>query len=348
MLLDFPSIWGSFTARRCSMNHDGIRGDDIWEFSITDTFCLQVVNGDGIVKKLAAVLGPAEKQTGGDPICVINVKEGAPSGVIVDFDTFGPGCGLNCGPGTSELDLLPWVNLLLPVSQMVSLHASAFIWKGDGAVVTGIAGSGKTGVLLAAIHQGAEAIGDECLWLDSNSKLRGLFVEMEIRADYFREFPHLRTEVSAATRNGVLLCDFVGRVIRPILPKLARKFAGRARAHVQPHIIKRHLAPQASIDRLFVSEVHPDPAISVLPVKLKDAVPRLVKIQCAEFTRQREQYERYLDITGGRRNEWMEGLMQRLENLFNNTLRNTRIFIVERPPSVRAEDLFLAIKKTWP
>jgi len=330
------------------MNHDGTREDDIREFPITDSFCLRVVNGDGVVKRMATVLGPAQRQSGGDPICIIDVEPEAPAGIIVDFEKFGPGCRLSCGAGTSELELLPWVNLLLPVSRMLSLHASAFTWKGDGTVVTGSAGSGKTGVLLAAIHQGAGAIGDECLWLDSNSQLRGLFVEMEIRADYFREFPQLRSEVSAATRNGVLLCDLVGRAMRPMLPKLARKFAGRARAHLQPHIIRRHLVAQASIDRLFVCEVHPDPAIRVLPVNLNDAVPRLVKIQCAEFKRQREQYARYLDIAGGKRNQWMEGLTQRLEDLLHNSLRNTRTFIVERPPSVRAQDLFLAIRKTWP
>jgi hypothetical protein len=329
------------------MGHDGTSDGNVWEFPITDAVCLQIINGEELAIRLAKVLGPARKQIEGDPICVIDVEEGATYGVTVDFDNFGPGCRLSCGPATSALELLPWVNLLLPSAQIVSMHASAFTWKGEGVVVTGNAGSGKTGALLAAIHHGAGAVGDECLWLDRNARLRGLLVEMEIRAGYFRELPHLRTEVSTTGRYGIFICDILGRGIRPFLPKLSRKFAGRARAHVQPDIVRRHLAPSATIDRLFVSRVHPGNRFRVYPVELAEVVPELVDIQSQEFARQRELYTRYRDNTGGRQNEWMEGLTLRLEKLFGEALRNTKSYIVEHPPSPRAHDLFHTIAATW-
>jgi hypothetical protein len=330
------------------MDRYGTSDCNVWEFPITDTSCLQVTNGDGLVSRLVRVLGPAQKQAGGDPICVIDVEEGATYGVTVDFDNFGPGCRLSCSPDTSALELLPWVNLLLPAIQIVSMHASAFTWKGEGVVVTGNAGSGKTGALLAAMHQGAGAVGDECLWLDRNARLRGLLVEMEIRADYFRELPHLRAEISAAARYRIFIYDLLGRGIRPFLPKLSRKFAGRARAHVQPDIVRRHLASSATIDRLFVSRVHPGNRFRVYPVELAEVVPQLVDIQSLEFARQRKYYTRYRDDLGGRQNEWMEDLTPHIENLFSEALRNTNTYIVEHPPLPRAHDLFRAMTANWP
>lgn len=329
------------------MDHDDTSDSNVWEFPITDAVCLQVTNGEELVNRLARVLGPARKQAGGDPICVIDAGEDPQHGVIVNFDDFGPGCRLSCGPDTSALELLPWINLLLPEAQVVSMHASAFTWKGEGVVVTGNAGSGKTGALLAAIHQGAGAVGDECLWLNRNANLRGLLVEMEIRADYFRELPHLRTEVSTAARYRVFIYDLLARGVRPFLPTLSRKFAGRARAHVQPDIVRRHLAPGATIDRLFVSETHPGSAFQVYPVEIEDTVSRLVEIQSLEFMRQREHYARYRDDSEGRQNEWMEGLMLRYENLFRDALQGTKTYIVEHPPSPRALDLFRAMASTW-
>jgi hypothetical protein len=329
------------------MDRNGASDVNVWEFPISDASCLQVINGDGLANRLASVLGPAQKQAGADPICVIDAGEGTPHGVIVDFDNFGPGCRLRCGPDISVFELLPWVNLLLPVTQVVSMHASGFTWKGEGVVVTGNAGSGKTGALLAAIQQGAGAVGDECLWLNQNASLRGLLVEMEIRADYFRELPYLRAEISSAARYGIYICDLVGRGIRPILPRLSRKFAGKARAHVQPDIVRRHLAPSATIDRLFVSRVHPGNGIRVYSVELAEVMPQLVDIQSLEFARQREHYSRYCDDSEGRRNEWMEGLTLRLENLFGEALQNTKTYIVEHPSSPRAHDLFQAMAATW-
>ena len=329
------------------MDRDDAGDRNVWEFPITDVSCLQVINGEGLANRLGRVLGTGRKQAGGEPLCVIDAGEGRRYGVIVDFDNFGPGCRLSCDPGASALELLPWVNLLLPAIQTVSMHASAFTWKGEGVVVTGNAGSGKTGALLAAIHQGAQAVGDECLWLDRNARLRGLLVEMEIRADYFRQLPHLRTEVSAAERYRVFVYDLLGRGVRPFLPGLSKKFVGRARAHVQPDIVKRHLAPGATIDRLFVSEVYSGPEVQVYPVEIADVVSRLVEIQSLEFMRQRELYARYRDDSVGRQNEWMEGLTLRFENLFRNALQNTKTYIVEHPPSPRAEDLFHAMASTW-
>jgi len=349
MLLNFAFISGGFTIGLCSMDHKGTNGGNGWEFPISDTTCLKLVNGGEIAVQLTRVLGSAQEQTGRRPICVVEVEAGTGRGVNINFDDFGPGCRLSCGPEVSMGELIAWVNLLLPVAETVSLHASAFTWKGEGVVVTGSAGSGKTGALLAAIHQGSEAVGDECIWINRNARMRGLFLEMEIRAAYFGELPHLRSEVSSATGYRIYLHDLVSRTIRPFLPNLSRKFAGRARAQVQPDIVMRHLAPPgASVNRLFVSKVHAGPEIRVRPVDIAQVVPQLVEIQSVEFARQRAQYARYRDQAESRQNEWMEGLAQRHNDFFSDALRNTRTYILEHPPSPRARDLFRALAATWP
>ena len=329
------------------MENDSIKDGNSWSFPVTDNFSIQVNNNERLAGQLLKILGQTQECGRGQPVCVIDAGQQEKQHFKIDFDYFAPGCTLNCNSDTSAVKLLPWINILLPSAQSISMHASAFSWNGEGVVVTGDAGSGKTGVLLAAIHQGAKAIGDECLWLDHKAALRGLFVEMEIRADYFRELPYLQNEVSSITLYSVYLCDLIGRWIKPFFPNLSRKFAGRARAHLEPDIVKRHLAEDARLDRLFVSEVHEGSDIQVLPADLSEIIPRLVKIQCTEFARQQEQYLRFRDESATRHNEWMGNLAERLEKLFSDILQSCRCYIVKRPPRCRAEDLFGALKKSW-
>ncbi len=329
------------------MHKSGPKDASSWSFSVADNFSIQVINNERLANQLAKILGQKSEHSRGKTLLVIDAGQGSQQQVQIDFDNFAPGCRLNCGSDTSAEQILPWINILLPSARTISMHASAFNWKGEGVVVTGNAGSGKTGVLLAAIQQGAKAIGDECLWLDHKSILRGLFVEMEIRADYFHELPFLKNEVSLNTLYTVYLCDLIGRCIKPLLPKLSCKFAGRGRAHIQPDIVRRHLATGASLDRLFVSEVHEGAEIQVLPADLPEIIPRLVNIQCIEFSRQQEQYLRFRNESATRHNEWMDNLSEQLEKLFMESLQNTRCYAVKRPPRVRAEDLFNALQKTW-
>lgn len=328
------------------IDHSVTRDSIIREFAVSESFCLRVFDAQGLVERIAEVIGPWQQATNTQAICEIRVDRHLPEGVRIDFDHFAPGCTLDCSPSVAVAELLPWINLLLPTADLVSMHASAFTWKDKGVAVTGSASSGKTGILLAAAQHGGGTVGDECLWLDPVAKLRGIMVDMEIRADYFRELPHLRTEISPLALNVIFLCDMVGRTLRSIQPRLARKFNGRARAHVRPDIVKRHLVP-ANLERLYISEIHPGSAIRVDQTDLTDAVARLVEIQRREFSRQYDLYAQYCAAGNERSNAWMNSFPQQIEQLFGMILENTECYILERPESVRAQDLFFAITDSW-
>ena len=329
------------------MNHD-VTGDAVCqEFPIGEGFCLRAVDDGNLSRQLTALLGPGRDQSKSRPICILETTPDQEQKIAVDFDTFGPGCRLRCAAHATAADVLPWINLLLPSAEIVSLHASAFTWQSEGVVITGNAGSGKTGALLAAIDQGAGAVGDECIWMEREAGLRGIFTQMEIRAAYFRELPYLKGEVSTAARYRVLLYDLLRMSSSPIVPWLSRKFANRARARVEPHIVRRHLAAGARVDRLFVSVVEPGSGIRVNAADIADIVPLLVDIQSVEFSRQFDRYSRYLENSGSKPNEWMDSLPKRLENQFEVLLRNTATYIVEHPPYPRARDLFGALASTW-
>lgn len=328
------------------MGDDAIKDDTSLKLPVAEGFYLQISNSRKLASQWKSILNLMPTRNGSRPICIIEADQGLKQGLAIDFENFSPGCKLKCHPDTPISELLPLINILLPATRSVSMHASAFTWKGRGIAITGNAGSGKTGALLAAINRGAGSIGDECLWLDRKAGLRGILVDMEIRSDYFYELPNLKKEVSAITLSEVYLYDLIGRCISHFLPKLSRKFKGRARAHLHPDIVKRHLDPDARIDRLFISEVYTGANINVSRTSLSEIIPRLMQIQRTEFARQYELYQRFRDDSAGQRNEWMETLDRRMEELFNEALQNTQTYIIERPASITANALFNAIDET--
>lgn len=316
-------------------------------FAVGDGYSLELLESPELATRLYSLFGQGGTVDPATPICRIRTDKLLKGGLDVEFGTFAPGCQIACGPAIAPSKLVNWVNILLPVADVASMHASAFRWKGEGVGITGNANSGKTGVLLCAISRGACAIGDECLWIDRNAKVRGLFVEMEIRADYFREMPFLRTEVALPTLARVYLFDVIGRTIAPVLPGLSRKFKGRARAHMFPDIIKRHLCGTATMDRLYVSEIKKESTVNVTRVSLDEVIPRLLDIQMTEFSRPFALYREYRKSYPDRKNDWMESIERRLESIFRVALRHTRCFILERPQSTDANSLFGAIADNW-
>jgi hypothetical protein len=91
--------------------------------------------------------------------------------VEIPFDQIGQRVEIICERGLPAIPfLVPIVNLTAINKQVLPLHASAFVFKDVGAIVTGWAKGGKTEMLLAFMTQGAEYIGDEWVYLDADGQ----------------------------------------------------------------------------------------------------------------------------------------------------------------------------------
>lgn len=148
--------------------------------------------------------------------------------------------------------LIALVNLCALGNGVLPLHASAFVHRGTGVLVTGWAKGGKTEALLAFMSRGAHYVGDEWIYIDPTTRLmRGIPEPMRLWSWHLRSMPAYGRRVGAAARlrlgtietliGGM---DAVGGTA--LAPSGARRLLGR----VLP-VARRQLSVQVPPRQLF-------------------------------------------------------------------------------------------------
>jgi len=127
-----------------------------------------------------------------------------PVKVKVAFDQIGQQCEIVCESGLPAVPLLlAIVNLTVLKKDCVPLHASAFVHRGRGILVTGWAKGGKTEALLACSIHGAEYIGDEWILLRGDGQsMYGVPENIRLWAWHLEHLPAIRRQVK---REALLL-----------------------------------------------------------------------------------------------------------------------------------------------
>lgn len=332
-------------------------------YQIADGICLHVDRGTGLGEAIGDAWGLEQASPGGQTVCsLVASARGSPEQVLypcpggsltaegvwlggtlaVDFRTLGPGCALACSPQASPRDILPWLNLLLPPAGVIPLHASAFAWQGQVCVLAGPAGSGKTGVLLAAVSKGAEAVGDECVWLGPGGRLRGIPVDMEVRLAYLRAWPAFRGRVPRPDRRRAQIYGALARVMPS--DALARKAASRARATVHAETLLGPYLKGVAVNRLVLSVTRDAPGIAVRRITTSEAVERLVHLQMQEYAPQRRCYAHALYLFPGLRNDFMDHLDAGVSKALAEALKGVETCVLEHPQPVSPADLVTAMQ----
>lgn len=123
--------------------------------------------------------------------------------VKIAFDGIGTSCEIVCEHRAPAIPLLlAIINLAALKYDYVSLHASAFIHRGTGVVVTGWAKGGKTEALLAFARAGAQYVGDEWILLSGNGQhMLGIPEHIRLWEWHLQQMPELRTRVKTGERR---------------------------------------------------------------------------------------------------------------------------------------------------
>src|SRR5262245_51635903 len=94
------------------------------------------------------------------------LQDGPGARTKIPLEDLGGRCEIVCESGLSGVPLLiAAINTTALAKGVVPLHASAFVHRGVGVLVTGWSKGGKTEALLAFASRGAEYVGDEWIYL---------------------------------------------------------------------------------------------------------------------------------------------------------------------------------------
>jgi hypothetical protein len=236
---------------------------------------------------------------------ILRDRNNAPIKLRIPFEQLGEQCELVCQSGISAIPLLiAIVNLTALARGALPLHATAFRYRGCGALVTGWAKGGKTEALLAFMAHGAEYIGDEWVYLDQNGRMHGIPEPIRVWDSHLTDLPQLRRRLPRGSRSKLWTLKRLIGLVNAGRNGLPRYVSGRVlsllnrQLHVQvpPEKLAGYFAARGgetksvslgtltgSCDKLVFIGSHDSPKVVARPIDPREVARRMV------FSLQQEQ-----------------------------------------------------------
>jgi hypothetical protein len=174
--------------------------------------------------------------------------------VAIPFDRVGGPCRIVAEHGVGPIPLLvAMVDLTALGRGLLPIHASAFVHRGRGVLVTGWAKGGKSELLLAFAARGASYVGDEWVFLaDDGARMVGLPEPIRLWDWQLRAMPEFAARISRGQRARLTATRTLGLAVggaarAPILRGTA---GGRTLRRARPYV-DRQLDVQVPPARLF-------------------------------------------------------------------------------------------------
>jgi hypothetical protein len=276
--------------------------------------------------------------------------------VLIPFDKIGSQLEIMCESG---LHSLPWllevINLMFLKKNYIPLHASAFVYKGVGIVVTGWTKGGKTEALLSFANHGAHYVGDEWVILSSDGKeMFGMPVPICVWEWYFKSIPKLLPKVGMQKKilfkvihsldvihrrleNGSFKNSFPVKTLGQTLPALKRQLNIRA---LPEELFKNRVCKLATPDKIILSISQNDPNIYVEECDPSEIAKRMISSNELEQAPFLEFYKAFKFAFPNFRNEFLENIDELQYALLCSAFANKEAYKVYHPYPVPFEDLF--------
>lgn len=268
--------------------------------------------------------------------------------VKIGFDQIGRGCQIVCESGLRSVPLLlAIVNLTLLKKDCVALHASAFLYKGAGIIVTGWAKGGKTEALLSFARHGGRYVGDEWIILSGDGRrMYGIPENIRLWDWHLGQLPHLRRHLKRDRRRLFKIIHALDKLqarlplkyLREAMPALKRQL----NVQLSPQtIFGDNFGPlQAAPEKVFLLASHEQPRTWVEPNQPETIAQRMIASLQYEYLPFMEHYLAFAFAFPDLRNEFIESAHHLQSAILQRALAGKEAYTVWHPYPCSFEDLF--------
>ncbi len=269
----------------------------------------------------------------------------------IPFEQMGGRCEIVCESGMWRVPLLiAIINLTALAKGVVPLHASAFVYRGIGVLVTGWSKGGKTEALLAFMSKGAEYLGDEWIYLAADAKeMYGIPQPIRLWDWHLEQFAEYRERVGrrnmfrlGAIRAALTFAHLMGRGrSAAVLDRIQGLASRQTYVDVAPD---RLFGPcgslKGTIDRVFLVASGATPHVVVRPIVATEIARRMVHSVAFEFGPLLSRYLMFKFAFPGTRNERIETLEEQLGVALHRALESKPAYAVDHPYPMSITALF--------
>ncbi len=293
---------------------------------------------------------------------ILQGKHKSRARVQIPFEHLGQQCTICCERGLLAIPLLiPIINLTALNKGMLPLHASAFIYKGIGALVTGWAKGGKTETLLAFMANGAQYVGDEWVYLSADgTQMYGIPEPIRVWDWHLQDLPEYRALVGlkdrARLRGLSLLVNSMelavssgigsGSTTIKLMTRLLPLMRNQLYVHLPPHKVfgSDKNALQYKFDKVFFVNSHVSPEITIDPIDSQLIAERMVFSLIEERLDFISAYLKYRFAFPDRKNGLIENAEEIQRKALKRVLQGKEAYAVGHPYPVYIPALFEALE----
>jgi len=271
------------------------------------------------------------------------IQGGSGARVKIPFEDVGGRCEIVCESGLSAVPLLiATINTTALGKGVVPLHASAFVYRGVGTLVTGWSKGGKTEALLAFASRGAEYLGDEWIYLSGDSeRMYGIPQPIRVWDWHLDQFDGYRRRVGwrnrvrlGMIRNGLWMSRVMTGGLRSgsVLDRMQALARRQTYVDIAPdRLFGPYGSLEGAIDRVFFVGSTAAPDVLVRPVSADEVARRMVHSVHYEFAPLWSHYLRFKFAFPQATNERIESLEARLRAPLHRVLADKPAYAVDHP-----------------
>lgn len=284
--------------------------------------------------------------------------------VKIPFDKIGDNFEIVCETGSPEIPLLRhFINLIFLKKNYLPLHASAFKYNNQTALVMGWSKGGKTESLLSFANNGAEYIGDETVVLSKDgTTMFGIPVSVCVWEWQFKQIPrlmpplsnqkkivfgliHFLDSVYNLTKKTFLKNSFITKILAESMPAFRRQL----NIKVEPKEIfkTKILNEKVSLDNIILIMSHQSEEIKVESCDINEVIGRMINSQNYEIASFIEHYMTFKYAFPDHKNALLENLNTINESLLKESFNGKRAFKVLHPYPVSFDKLFDKMKSIF-
>ena len=162
-----------------------------------------------------------------DAFFVLRAAHKTRARVKIPFAEIGRRCEIVCESGVPAVPLLiDILNLRILAKGVAPIHASAFLYNGQGVLTVGWSQGGKTEALLAFMAHGARYIGDEWVYVSRDGRsMWGMAEPICVWDWHLRSLPQFRARLARATLARLRLIGWANSVQRVLSRGVGRRSA---------------------------------------------------------------------------------------------------------------------------